>query len=57
MNKTEFVFLFLLFFTIFLGYEYLDYKQIELNYYKERTSQLDSAASYYYIKYQKCKGK
>lgn len=53
----EFIVFGLLFSAIFLGYEYFDYKQIELNYYKERTAQLDSAASYYYVKYQKCKGK
>lgn len=55
MKKGEFLVLFLLFTAIFLAYEFIEYKQTELNFYKEKSAELDSTANHYFYKYLDCK--
>lgn len=57
MKKIEFVFLGLLFSAIFLGYEFVKYKQAELDFYKEKSINSELSANHYFEKYINCKQK
>lgn len=57
MKKIEFIVLGLLFSAIFLGYEFFKYKQSELDFYKEKSTNSECSANYYFLKYIDCKNK